>query len=112
MPYSSIEDVKVVRLGLSAEDNSCDQEILQFISQADSMIDETHRELGLTPATTSPELLRRISADIAADLYLIWNSRENSVRESLWREIREILGELRQSLISREAGGATLTGRE
>lgn len=112
MSYSSIEDVKVVRLGLSAEDNSCDQEILQFISQADSMIDEVHRELGLSPATTSPELLRRVSADIAADLYLIWNSRENSVRESLWREIREILGELRQSLISREAGGATLTGGE
>jgi len=110
MPYSSIEDVKVLRLGLRPEDNSLDQEILQFISQADSMIDDLHIELGVQPSATSPELLRRISADIAADLYLIWNSRDSSVREVLWKEIRELLTELRNSLTSRKPGGATLTG--
>ncbi len=112
MTYSSIEDVKVTRLGLRSEDASSDQEILQFIMQADSMIDELHISLGVPVSSSNPEMLRRISADIAANLYLIWNTRDNSVRETLWREIREIIGELRQSLTSRSPGGATLTGGE
>jgi len=112
MTYSSIDDVKVIRLGLRQSDGSVDGDILHFIQQADSMIDEVHRRLGMQVPVPSPgERLKRLSADIAALLYVIWNSRDPSIRDSLRREIREMLLEYQRDLAEGgEAQGVSLTG--
>lgn len=112
MTYSSIDDVKVIRLGLNQADTSLDGEIPHFIEQADSMIDEVHRRLGIQVPVQSPsERLRRLSADVAAVLYVIWNSRDPSLRDSLRREIREMLMEYQRDLAEGgEARGVSLTG--
>ncbi len=109
MPYSTVDDVKI-RLNIPTSDNSFDQEIQHFIEEADAMIDDIHKRLGIsTPIQNPSDRLRRLSADIAADLYMMWNSRDPELRVKLREEIRKMLKKYERDLAPVTSTGVSLT---
>lgn len=99
MPYSYLDDVKVVRLRIDPSDTTDDDRIQAFIEQADSMIDEVLSKLGFqTPLTNPSSRIKHLSADIAALLYRAWNTADPVMIRRYKREIRLMLREFEKQV--------------